>query len=161
MAGKIIPRHKVLAFYGVPSTDGEVTFHRMSKFTSLSQSKNPIEHSRQYTDEKFSQTDVIGYAPSIDYSFDRHSGNAVLTDMIEIGDKELVGDDAVRPIIWVDTETGKAIKRDYSVIPNAEGDNINIYTHSGTLKCRGESVHGTATSSDDWQTVTFAEEESE
>lgn len=158
MAGKIIPRHKMLAFYGVPSTDGEVTFHRMSKFTSLSQSKNPIEHSRQYVDEPFSQTDVIGYAPSIDYAFDRHSGNEVLTDIVDIGDRELVGDEAVRPIIWVDVETGKATKRDYSVIPNTEGDNINIYTHSGTLKCRGDKVHGTATSSDNWQTVTFEEE---
>lgn len=155
---KITPRHKVLAFYGVPAASGgTVTYTRMQKFTQLSQSKNPIEYSRQYVDEPFQQTDVMGYAPSLDYAFDRHSGNAVLTDLMMIADQELVGEEAVRSIILVDVETGAAIKRDYSVIPGTEGDNINIYTYSGTIKCRGDKVHGTAVSEDGWQTVTFTE----
>ena len=160
MAAKITPRHKMLGFYGVPVTEGdttEITYTRMRKFTQLSQSKNPIEYNRQYVDEQFQQTDVMGYSPTIDYAFDRYSGYPMQEDIIKISDEELVGEDAVRSIILVDTETGKAIKRDYSVIPNTEGDNINIYTYSGTLKCRGEKVHGTATSEDNWQTVTFTE----
>ena len=64
-------------------------------------------------------------------------------------------------IITVDTSTTPAVayKREYTVIPSSEGDNINVYTYSGTLKVKGEKVKGTATSSDDWQTVTFSEDE--
>lgn len=149
---KITPRHKILAFYMV----GE-TYTRMSKFTQFSQSKNAIEYSRQYCDEPFQQTDVVGFSPSVSYAFDRHSNDPVLADVIEITDKELIGDDAVRSIIIVNTEDGSAVKRDFSVIPSGEGDNINIYTYSGTLKCRGEKVLGTATTEDDWQTVSFKE----
>ena len=50
-----------------------------------------------------------------------------------ITDGELIGDDAVRSIIVVDIDTGAAVKRDYAVIPSTEGDNINIYTYSGTI----------------------------
>ncbi len=164
MSTKIVQRHKILAFYGVTTstTSGGITtetttFHRMTNFTQMSQSKNPIEYGRQYVDEPFSVTDVMGYNPSISYSFDRHRNKPVLEDIITITDKELLGDDAVRPIIIVDTETNKAYKRDYAVIPNNEGDNINVYTYSGTFKCKGELIEGTAATSDDYQTITFTE----
>lgn len=155
----LVARHKKLAFYGVPGgTDGAVTYHRMTKFTSFNQSKNPKEYNRQYVDEPFDETDVVGFAPSISYGFDRHTNIAVHDDIISITDGELIGDDAVRSIILVDTITGEAYQRNYSVIPNSEGDNLNAYTYSGTLKCKGESVKGTAASEDDWQTVTFTAE---
>lgn len=59
MSNKIVERHKILAFYGVPGTNDAVTYHRMKKFTQFSHSKNPIEYSRQYVDEPFQQTDVV------------------------------------------------------------------------------------------------------
>lgn len=150
-------RHKVLAFYGIPGEDGAEVFRRMTKFTQFSQSKNPIEYSRQYTDEPFQETDILGFSPSIDYAFDKDSSNAVHKDMIAIADEEKLAEEAVRDIILVDTETGNARKRAYSVIPGTEGDNINVYTYSGSMKCKGETVKGTAASSDGWQTVTFTE----
>lgn len=151
---KIKPRHKILAFYGVPGDSG-VTFHRMRKFTRFTTNKNPIEYDRQYVDEPHKETDVVGYAPSIDYGFDKYSGIPVQTDIVKITNNELIGDDAVRTLIQVDTETGEAISRDYSVIPGTEGDNINVYTYSGTFKCKGDRILGTAESDDDWATVTF------
>lgn len=153
-------RHRILAFYGVPATGstGTLTFTRMGKFTQFSQNKNPIEYSRQYTDEPFQQTDVVGYSPSIDYAFDKHSELAVHKDIVKITNHECIGEDAVRTIILVDTDTGDAVKRDYAVIPSTEGDNINIYTYSGSLKCKSAAVYGTAASSDDWQTCTFTED---
>lgn len=151
----IVARHKKLAFYGVPGTDNKLTFHRMKKFTTLSQSKNPVEYNRQYVDEPHTQSDVVGYSPSISYAFDRHSEDVVHKDMITITDGELVGDEAVRTLILVDTVTGEAIQRDYAVLPNTEGDNLNAYTYSGDFKCKGDKVLGTAASTDEWQTVTF------
>ncbi len=155
----IVARHKKVAFYGVVTTNNGTTtetFKRMPKFTQLTTNKNPMEYSRQYVDEPFQETDVVGYSPSISYAFDRNRSSDVQDDIVKIHDEELIGDDAVRNIIVVDTDTGDAVKRSYAVIPSTEGDNINILTYSGTFKCRGEQVIGTATSSDDWQTCTFS-----
>ena len=154
----IVARHKKVAFFGVVKTsDGTTTetFTKMPKFTQLTTNKNPMEYSRQYVDEPFQETDVVGYSPSISYAFDRHRNNDVQDDIVKIHDEELIGDDAVRNIIVVDTDTGEAVQRSYAVIPSTEGDNINIMTYSGNFKCRGEQILGTATSSDDWQTCTF------
>lgn len=156
----IVARHKKVAFYGVLSSDGMEKFLRMPKFTQLSQSKNPIEHNRQYVDEPFQETDIIGCSPSISYAFDLHRNCEVQKDIVNITDNELIADDAVRNIVIVDLDEGTAIKRAYAVIPSTEGDNINVYTYSGTFKCKGEKIHGTATSDDNWQTITFTPETS-
>lgn len=156
-----VARHKKLAFYGVPGIDSEIVYHRMKKFTSLSQNKNPKEYSRQYVDEPITESDIVGYSPSISFSFDLHRNNAVHEDMVKIADHELVGDEAVRSIILVDTVTGEAIKRDFAVLPSSEGDNTNAYTYSGDFKCKGVAVYGTAVSEDDWLTITFTESTAE
>ena len=162
---KIVARHEILAFYGVPGTNS-TTYYRMKKFTSFSQSKNPIEYSRQYVDEPFQQTDIVGHAPAFSYAFDKHKNLPVQADIVDITNGEKLGDEAVRTVIIVDTTaatessgtyTATALKRDYSVIPNSEGDNINIYTYSGDFKARGELAEVTVTSSDGWQTVTISE----
>lgn len=159
--GEIVARHKILSFYGVKTTTEGVTtttYHRMKYFTQLSQSKNPQEYSRKYVDEATQRTDVTGFAPEISYGFDKHRNDPVLTDIVKITNEELYGADAIREIINVDTVTGEAFKREYTVSPGSEGDDANIYKYSGSFKANGEQIKGTATSSDDWKTVTFAEE---
>jgi len=147
-----------VAFYGVKNSGGEYTFHRMKNFTELTTSKNPQEYSRQYVDEEITQTDVVGYSPSISYSFDMYSQSEVHKDIAEITDHEYVGDDAVRPIIVVDvTKTSdNAVKREYSIIPDSEGDTMEAYTYSGVFKAKGEKSFGTAQSNDNWLTCTFS-----
>lgn len=161
MEGTLLKRSGKVAFYGIKATEGGTyTYHRMKGFTDMSISKNPKEYSRQYIDEDFEQADVTGYSPSISYGFDFYKGNAVHTDIAKIGDDELTGEAAVRPIIIVDigtTTTGAAVKRDFAVIPDSEGDGTDAYTYSGNLKVKGEKVLGTATTADDWMTVTFTE----
>ena len=165
---KIVQRHKVVAFYGVPTTttENDVTttvtnYHRMKKFTQFSQSKNPIEYSRQYVDEPFQQTDITGFSPSFSYAFDKHTNLPVQKDIISITDEELLGDDAVRSIVIVDLSESspKVYRRDYSVIPNTEGDNINIYTYSGTLKVHGEKIEVEVETEDDYQTITVTDKD--
>ena len=169
--GTIVPRHKMLSFYGVTTTTTDstttpptvtttTTYHRMKYFTQLSKNKNPQEYSRKYVDEATQRTDVTGYATQIDYGFDKHRNDPVLTDIVGITNDELLGADAVRDIIDVDVETGIAYKRSYTVSPGSEGDDANFYKYGGSFKANGEQVKGTATSSDDWQTVTFAAESS-
>ncbi len=161
---EIIKRFKKLAFYGVPTVgeDGEsrIVFFRMKGFDDISTSKNPREYSRQYVDEEFEQTDVVGYNPSISFGFDRFSDDPVHEDIIGIFNGEKVGAQAVRTIIMVDMadDMKTAIKRDFAVVAENEGNGLEVYKYSGTFRVKGEKVFGTASSEDEWQTCTFLED---
>lgn len=161
MEGKMVQRAEKLAFFGVKGASDAITYHKMKGFTEMSQSKNPKEYSRQYIDELFEQTDITGYSPSISYAFDQYVGDPVHNEIVAITDGEFVGNDAVRPIVIVDmtqpATEGKypAVKRDFAVIPDSEGDSMDAYTYSGNLKVKGERVVGTATITDG--TLTFTE----
>ena len=165
ISGNLMKRSDKVAFYGIKATEGNTyTYHRMQGFTDMSTSKNPIEYSRQYVDEDFEQADVVGYSPSIAYGFDQFAGNAVHEDIAKISDDELLGSAAIRPIVLVDLTKASgvnAVKRDFAVIPDSEGDSTDAYTYSGNLKVKGDKIKGTATSADGWQTITFAEEGAE
>ena len=159
MKGTFTRRCDKLAFYGV-ETSGSTVYYKMQGFTSISTSKNPKTYTRRYVDEPFEQSDVVGYSPSVAYSFDRFAGNPVHDDIVKISDNELTGNEAVRSIIIVDlaTKNGEgyhAVKRDFSVIPDSEGEDDEAYTYSGTMKVKGEKAFGTAIISDD--TCVFTE----
>lgn len=151
---KIVPRHKIVAFYGV-SSSSTTTYYRMTKFTQLSKPQNPIEYSRQYIDEDFEANDVVGFSQSISYAFDKYRGLPVQEDIVNITNSEQTGDSAVRSIITVDVDTKEAFKRDFAVIPNNEGDNTNTYTYSGNFKCKGSLIEGIAKTDDNFKTITF------
>lgn len=166
----MIKRSDKKLFYGVPSkSSGEPTLTRAKFFTDLSVSKNPVEYSRQYVDEESERTDVVGYSPSISYSFDDCSGDTVLEDIVSITNGEMVGTDTHRILVQVDfsreVEGGfYAVKRDYAVIPDSEGDDTDAYTYSGTFKSAGDKVIGVAViatptdgTSRNVETVTFTE----
>lgn len=157
----IVKRSEKIPFYGIEK-DGEVIFTRMTGFTEISVNKNPIEHKRQYVDEDFERNDVVGYTTSLAFSFDMFKDNAVHEDIISIFDNEKVGDSALRSIVIVDLSSAEngsysAVKREFTLIPDKEGDSSYTYTYSGTLNAAGEKVFGTATSADDWQTCVFTE----
>jgi len=163
MSTSAVKRNDKLAFYGVKGETETITFNRMKGFTDMSGAKNPIEYTRRYVDEPFEQSDVVGYSPSFSYGFDQHKGNAVHNDIIKIHNDELVLNEAVREIIFVDMTDGdetagySAIKRDFAVIADTEGGSVDAYTYTGTLKVKSEKVKGTVTSTDNWQTCTFVQ----
>ena len=137
---------------------------RMQGFTEVSVSLNPKEYTRKYIDEESDRTDITGYGRSMSYSFDHYVGNEVQTKIVEITDGELTGADAIVGIVMVDMLTEgaasgakKAVKRDFSVIPDSEGGDENAYTYSGNFKANGEKVEGSATTTDGWKTITFTE----
>lgn len=156
----LVTRDKKVAFMAVAgATDG--TYTRMTKFTEMSKSSNANEYSRKYVDQPGEDSDVTGYSPSYSYAFDQYVGNAVHDDIVKITDNELVGDEAVRVIVVVDfTQPGttegqyKAKKREYSVIPDSDGDDENTYTYSGDLKSKGVSTDIVVSSTDGWKTCT-------
>ena len=151
--GNLVTRPKKLAFWQLPNG----SFQRMEGFTDLGYSQNPKEYSRQYVDEEFERTDIVGYAPSISYSFDRYTGNEVLEDIVKITENEYIGDLMKRTIVTVDlSRSGAACPakmRDYSVIPDTNGDTTDCLTYSGNFKAKGLLIDCTATSNDDWQTI--------
>jgi len=145
---ELIKRSDKKAFYGVPSDDG-VVYTRMRYFTEMSISKNPKEYSRQYLDEDMEKTDVVGYSPSMSFNFDEHTDDAVLSDMVDIIDNELLGPDAQREIIMVDFsklsgDGYEAVKRKFAVIADSEGDGTEAYTYSGNMKAVSALTRGVA-----------------
>ena len=134
-------------------------YYRMTNFTEITTNKNPKEYSRQYVDEEFERDNVVGYSPSISYSFDYDSENPVHGLLKGIIDDELVGDEAVVEIIMVDIEDAdgqnSGISRKWSVIPDSEGGSLDAYTYSGSFRANGGKSDVKVSSADDWKTVTL------
>lgn len=156
----LVGRHKRVAFM---DADGSgKTFTRMTGFTSLSDGKNSTEYSRQYVDEASERSDVVGYAPAIDYEFDRYTNDPVHEKIAAITDDEILGTEAQVDIVVVDLfeqktseTTCTARKRTWSVIPDTEGDGTDALIYKGSFKAAGEITKGTATTTDGWGTCTF------
>lgn len=150
MNEKLVLRSKRKLFMGVKGSGSTVTYTRMRGFTSLSESKNPIEYSRKYVDESFETTDVTGMSSSYDFTFDRLTPNTVLDDIANIIDNELLGTEAVREFISVDFykpgpgEGYEAVKREFSIIGDTVGDGTDALTYSGTLRVQTSIVKGIA-----------------
>lgn len=158
---KFVKRSDKVAYYGVPTENGTV-FKRMTGFTDITVTKNPKEYKRQYIDQEFEQSDIVGFAPVISFAFDQFSGNDVHDDIMNIADNELVGDDAVREILMVDFSSDSknpvAVKREFSIIVENEGSGMEGYIVKGSFKVKGEKVFGKATSEDNFATAVFNEE---
>jgi hypothetical protein len=164
MARTLVKRSDKVSFLGCLD-NGTETFNRMRGFTTLSSSKNSIEYSRQYVDEEFETTDVVGFSPSIEFGFDQYNDDPAHEEMVEILDGEYTGTAARRNIVTVDFSkpgetagTYKATKREYAVIGDTEGDSLEAYTYSGTYRSTGKRITGTATVSADGTTTTFTED---
>jgi len=148
-------RSQVLAFYEIPSS----TINRMTNFTSLSKSMNPKEYSREYVDIDGEITDVVAYAPSIEYAFDCMTDNAIHADIAAISDESKTGTDAERNIYTVDLTkvSGSGFvcyKKPYAVIPDAEGDSMDAYTYGGSFKSKGTAIKGVAVLNSDKTVIT-------
>lgn len=159
MSRTLVKRSDKVSFLGCIDGSTE-TFNRMRGFTSLSGSKNSIEYSRQYVDEEFETTDVVGFSPSMDFAFDQYTEDEAHNEMVEILDNEYTGTEARRNIVTVDFSqptTGgyKATKREYAIVGDAEGDSTDAYTYSGTFKSTGKRITGVASVSSDGSVATF------
>jgi len=160
MSRTLVKRSDKVSFLGCYGDGSTEVFNRMRGFTSLSGAKNSKEYSRQYVDEEFETTDVIGFAPSMGFGFDQYTDDAVHEEMVKILDNEYTGSAARRNIVTVDfsqpTDNGYvAVKREYSIIGDAEGDSMDAYTYSGTFKATGDRIVGTATLNADNSVATF------
>lgn len=151
----LVKRSQRVAYMDTAASTGPASFERMTGFTSITNAKNPKEYSRQYVDMDTETSDVVGYAPAIEYSFDRYSNNPVHEKIAKIHDGELLGNDTHVDIVTVDlfkkSSTGEkyhAVKRTYAVIPDSDGDGTDALIYSGSLK---------AVSAIEVGSVTFAE----
>lgn len=163
--GKLIKRSRKVEYMNTASTEGPESFERMTGFTALTNAKNSKEYSRQYVDMDSEISDVVGYAPAIDYTFDRYEGNPVHEKIAKIHDEELLGNDTYVDIVTVDlfkkSSTGEkyyATKRTYAVIPDSDGDGTDALVYSGSLKAVTELTVGSVTfTGGDFKKATFAE----
>lgn len=149
---KIYNRADIVNFMKVD--DG---YKRMQGFTEGGKSLNSTTYDRRYIDEKTERSTVTGYSTEIAYSFDRIVGNAIHEKIAKIHDDELVGESV--EIITVNMTTKEARLRNYSVIPDADGDSTDAYTYSGTFHADGDITTGTAEVATDGMTATFTANE--
>ena len=98
----LVKRSQRVAYMDTAAAEGPARFERMTGFTSMTNSKNPKEYSRQYVDESTERSDVVGYAPATEYSFDMYAGNPVHERIAKIHDGEKVADDAHVQVVTVD-----------------------------------------------------------
>lgn len=145
---KLITRDQMQA-YANCGTDAAEAYQLIGEgFTDLSESKNAKEYSRQYVHERTERSDVVGYSPSISYSFDMYQDDPVCEKIAEITDGEKVGNDAHIDIVVAHLFDGgassaKAFKRTYAVIPDSKGSGTDALIYTGTLKAVGTAVEGT------------------
>lgn len=154
---RLIQRADKVAFAKIADT-----YYRMEGFTSLATNKNPKEYTRQYVDQIFETTDVVGISASMDFGFDQYTGDPVHDYIVDIIDNEKIGTDAGIEIMAVDfSKPGEnegefhAKKREYSIIPNTEGGSMDAYTYEGTFKVKAAPEDVIVTSSDEWKTATI------
>jgi len=160
----LVLRHKKVAFMAITKNDTP-TIYRMVGFTSLSNSRNPTEHTRKYVDEENERTDITAINTSIGFGFDLFSGDPVHEHVAEIFDDELTGAKAVVDIYVVDftkpAATGENVTtfecahRNFTVVPSSDGDDANVYTYSGDFRSNGKREKGTATVTGDAKTITY------
>lgn len=121
-------------------------------FTSLTETKNAKEYSRQYIHEYTERTDVVGYAPTLAYSVDAHTNNNVIAKIQKVTDEELTGSDAQVNIVSVNTfdTTGSgenvvctAYRRKYAIIPDGKGDGTDALIYTGSFRAVGDIEKGT------------------
>lgn len=156
---ELVGRYKRLSFAKIGDT-----YHRMTKFTQISNQKSPIEYTRHYVDQSTESTDVVGYGTSKAFSFDRHTNTPVHDYIAGIIDDEKMGTEARIEIVTVDlfdeSAGGSCVARhrEYSIVPDTDSDGTDALIYSGSFKAVSDIVKGTATSTDDWMTCTFTEE---
>lgn len=161
-SSELVKRSDKIAFMNTGTAQAPV-YTRMRKFTTLSNSKNATEYSRRYVDEETETTDVTGYSAETSYAFDQYTNNPVHAKIADISDNEKTGDAALVDILIVDKsevsgEGYVARKRQYSVIPDSDGDSNDAYTYSGKLKAHGTFEETAATISADGLTATEIED---
>lgn len=117
-------------------------------FTSFPEAKNPKEYTRKYINYKTDKSDVIGYAPSIEYSCDCISGDPVVQEIINIHDNELLGTATHRRVVSVNRWEEKdgacpAFMRTFAIIPGNKGEGTDALVYTGTMKAASDIVKGT------------------
>lgn len=155
---KLVKRSEKIAFMNTGTPEAPI-FTRMTKFTEISNSKNPQEYSRQYVDEEGEVTDVTGYSEEKSYSFDQYTNNKVHEILSKIADDELTADDAKVEILVVDMSeivsdgVYGARLRTYAVIPDSDGDSTDAYTYGGSFKKKSSFEKVNASISKDGKTA--------
>lgn len=153
-----VKRQDKVMFIGAAAGD----YYRMKGFTNITTNKNPKEYTRHYVDDLFETTDVTAISTSVDWEFDQRTSDPGHEILVEIIDKEAIGDDAIVSLIQVDmtqagtgADTFVATKREVAVIPASEGGSKDAYSYSGSFKTKGDKITGEATTTDGWKTCTF------
>lgn len=156
-------RSQKLAFLEVKTNGTTSGYVRLEGFTTQTFNANASEYDRRYVDEDANRTDVTGYSESINYNFDDYIEHPALQEIVKITEQELIGTDAVRNILVLDTSgatagstaTCSGYLRAYAIVPSSNGDTTDCMTYSGDFKSRGEKKAVSARLDAEWENATI------
>ena len=144
----LVLRHQWESYMNTGTGEAEAYSLIGEGFTTFPESKNPQEYTRKYINYKTEKSDVIGYSPSISYSCDVITGDPVIARIMEVTDKEMLGNDTHVDIVSVNLWEGSAnsytaYKRTFAIIPDGKGDGTEAMIYTGTMKAVSDIVVGT------------------
>ena len=132
------------------------TFLRMKGFTSMENNPNTEVDETKYVDEPSARKRTTGFSKEISYEADRIKGDTIHNFLaeVEILEKANVSVEIVTVDFNIKKGSGYyAIKRIYSVNPDASGGDENKYPISGTFGANGDIIVGTATPLDNANSI--------
>jgi len=145
---RMIPRMEWASYMNTGTKEAPVWSRIGEGFTDLSETKEAVEYARHYVHEKTERRDVMGYAPTIAFSCDMHSGDPVIKRIADVHDLELVGTEAQAEIVSVNLYEPvagrgfKAFKRRYTVLPDTKGEGVEALILTGAFAAAGDMEPG-------------------
>lgn len=137
-------------------------YHRMKNFKKAGSTKNTKEYTRQYVDEDFETSDVVGYSQEIPFDFDRYTNNPVHDFICEVIDDEIKGATIEiarvnfnEPVANSDNKKFYARVKVYSVYSDDDGGETDSYSYTGKFKSKSALMKKVASSADNWKTITL------
>lgn len=145
---KLVPRAQ-WASYMNTGTEGAPVWSRIGEgFSELSETKEAIEYARHYVHENTERRDVVGYAPTIAFRCDMHTGDPVIERVARVHDEELVGAEAQVDILSVNLYEPHpgggftARRRCFAVLPDTKGEGVEALILTGSFAAAGDIVKG-------------------
>ena len=146
----LVVRSAVLAYMNIQENPLQVPRYRLigDGFTKLVNNKEPTEYTRKFVNRLTQTTDVIKYQSEIVYEIDVMSRDEVIQRILHLTDGERRRT-AITDIVTVTTNdvvarphVCKATRRQYKIVPNSIGDDVQILRVTGKMVTIGETENG-------------------
>lgn len=148
----LVMRHEFLAYMNTTPDGESPTYCLMGEgFSEADEQLNPNQKDGQYIHQRSGTSNIIGYAPTVNFVAERENADPVIQYICDIGTKRKTGTDCVTDVVLVETwsqgkTAGKqlAYKQQVAIRVDASrgGNAGEALAVTGALLYRGDPVEG-------------------